>query len=377
MKVLISVVGRFHAFDLAKELKKKSYLWKINTTLPKFKAREWGLTNEEIKSNIFWEVLRRYFNKYLSKSFVEKNTFTSQAKSNYKLLKDADVFIGWSGSSLEAIIKAKKMGKICILERGSSHYSYQMKILSVEYALFNKKFTPNKWMWERELQEYELADYISVPSTFVKKSFLQFGIPERKLIVNPYGVDLSRFTRTKKKDSKFRVISAGNFSIQKGSLYLLKAFAELNLENSEFWHLGSIDSDMEDVIIKYRNEKVQFLGHKPQDELYNYYSQGSVFCLLSIQDGFGMVLTQAMSCGLPIITSANTGGPDLILEQGQEGFVVNIRDTEQLKEYLMYLYNNPDVLEKMSFAAVNRVQSGFTWEDYGNRYYEFLKAITS
>lgn len=375
MKVLISVVGRFHAFDLAKELKKHNVLYKLNTTLPKFKAREWGLNNTEIKSNIFWEVVRRYLNKYISKSFIEKKTFVTQAKSNISLLKNTDIFIGWSGSSLEALHEAKKLNKITILERGSSHYSYQMKILEEEYALYGKKFIPNHWVWERELKEYELVDYISIPSTFVKNTFIENGVPEYKLLVNPYGVDLSNFKKTEKKDNVFRIITSGNLSIRKGTKYLLEAFDQLNLPNAEIWHLGSINKDMEDWLSKYNNPNVHFLGHKPQKELYKYYSQGSIFCLMSLEEGLAMVQPQAMACGLPLIISTNTGGSDLISQQGKEGYVIEIRDVEKLKNILEDLYNNPKALSEMSQFAIERVKNGFTWEDYGNRYIDHLKNL--
>lgn len=373
-KVLISVLGRFHAFDLAKQLNQHELLYKINTSFPKFKVQEWDISVDKIHSNISIELIRRFSPNRWKKKAADY-AYRAQAISNKKLLNNAGIFIGWSGSSLEALQEAKKLGKLTILERGSSHYNYQMHILKEEYAFYGKEFEPNYLTWQRELQEYELADYISIPSTFVKKTFIDHGIPEEKLLVNPYGVDLSHFRKVEKKDKIFRIITSGNLSIRKGSRYLLEVFDQLNLPNTEIWHIGSIHDDIKDWLTGYKNTNVHFLGHKPQNELYQYYSQGSVFVLMSLEEGMAMVQPQAMACGLPLVISTNTGGSDLISEQGKEGYVIPIRDVEKLKEILLTLYNNPKKLAQMSENAQKRVEKGFTWDDYGDRYMKYLNQI--
>lgn len=373
-KILVSVLGRFHAFDLAQQLNKAELLYKLNTSFPKFKVKEWGIDSAKVNSNLYIELFRRYAPQSL-KQKISNWSYKAQAKSNIKLLKNSDIYIGWSGSSLEALQEAKKLNKVTVLERGSSHYSYQMEILKEEYSYYNKKFIPNDVVWQRELKEYELADFISIPSTFVKNTFLQYGIPEKKLLVNPYGVDLSSFRKVEKNDNVFRIITSGNLSIRKGSRYLLEAFDELKLDRAEIWHIGSINPDMKEWLTRYKNKNVHFLGHKPQNELYQYYSQGSVFVLMSLEEGMAMVQPQAMACGLPLIVSTNTGGSDLISEQGKEGYIIPIRDVEKLKEVLLDLYNNPDKLLKMSYDAQKRVKNGFTWDDYGDRYILALENI--
>lgn len=377
-KVLVSVIGRFHAFDLAYQLQKRDYLYLLNTTFPKFVAKKWGIDKDRIFTNVHLAILSRYVKKYLPQSFNNKIAnfvYQNQAKSNIRKLKNVAVFIGWSGSSLEAIIEAKKHNVVTILERGSSHYTHQMKILIEENKKFNIDFQPNYDTWKRELLEYELADYISIPSTYVKKTFIENGILENKLFVNPYGVDLSSFKQIEKKDNVFRVIFVGNLSVRKGSYYLIKAFHELNLQNSQLIHIGAISEEIEPIIQNFKNKKMSFLGHQPQNELYKYYSQGSVFVLTSLEEGMAMVQLQAMACGLPLICTTNTGGEDLISKDGEEGFVIPIRDENVLKEKLTFLYNNPEIAKQMGNKAKVKVSSGYTWDDYGDRYIDFLKKI--
>ena len=105
-----------------------------------------------------------------------------------------DIFVGLSGCSLYSLRRARRMGAKTVLERGSSHMLYQRKILTEEYRQFGlEKEVVHPKVVERELTEYQEADYISIPSQFVKETFFQQGIPEEKLIQTPYGVDLSNF----------------------------------------------------------------------------------------------------------------------------------------------------------------------------------------
>jgi glycosyltransferase involved in cell wall biosynthesis len=377
MKVNIGVVGRFHAFDLAKQLQKYKLLNKLITTYPKFKVKEWEIESDKIVSEIFLEILRRYGNRisYISKENINKFISIKHAKYVISYLNQCDIYIGWSGSSLETLIEAKKRGVTTILERGSTHYTYQQNILFEEFNKYGLKFNINYDILARELLEYELCDYISIPSSFVKRTFMEKGIPENKLLVNPYGVDLSNFKQIPKEDKIFRVIFCGTLSIQKGSHYLLQAFYELNLPNSELWHIGSIKEEMKTFMKKYQSDKIIYKGHYPQNELYKLYSQGNVFCIPSLQEGMAMVQLQAMACGLPLICTTNTGGDDLITKNGEEGFVIPIRDVNAIKEKILYLYENQDICYEMGQKAKQRVSKDFSWDDYGKRYFNNLKRI--
>ena len=96
------------------------------------------------------------------------------------------------------------------------------------------------------------------------------------------------------------------------------------------------------------------------------YSQASVFVLPSIEDGFGQVIVQAMACGIPVITTTNTGGPDVITD-GKDGFIVPIRDSRAIAERLEHLYRHPDAREAMGHAALETVRKWNGWERYTNQ----------
>ena len=377
MKVNISVFGRFYAFDLAKQLDEAGMLNKLITTYPKFKVEEWGIDANKVVSEVPLEI----FNRLNSKSKINSNWLNSylkiiHAKNSVKYLDGCDIFIGFSSSSLETLIEARKKGIITVLERASAHYSYQQNILIDEFKNQNLKFHPNHYSWKRELAEYDITNYISIASSFVKKSFIKYGFSEEKLLVNPYGVNLENFSPYPKKDNIFRIIYSGTASIRKGFHYLLQAFYELDLENCELWHMGAINDEMMQIIEKYKHPNLKLKGPQSQNELNKFYSQGSVFVLPSLEDGFGLVVPQAIACGLPVICTTNTGANDLITHE-KDGFIIPIQNVEEIKKKILFLYNNEDKCKEMGQRAKKKIENKYSWNDYGLRYIKNLNDILS
>jgi glycosyltransferase involved in cell wall biosynthesis len=264
-----------------------------------------------------------------------------------------------------------------ILERGSGHIEHQRDLLRAESERTGISVNPpTPEIIEKEKREYEQAERIVIPSRFAERSFKEYGVDSAKLIRIPYGVDLEEFPQEEKQDDTFRVVYAGRMSLRKGVHYLLKAFSELALPDSELWLLGKKRPEIAPFFDRYEGD-FQHLGHKPQDELYRYYSQGSIFVLNSIEDGFGMVIPQAMACGLPAICTEHTGGPDIV-RNGTDGFIIPPRDVNALKEKILWCYENREDRRAMGRAARKRVEEGFRWKDYGGRvvdaYSEFLES---
>ena len=379
MKISISIFGRFHFFDLAKQFTKKNTLHSLISTFPYFKAKEWGIRRQNFKSILIIEIIKRIFYKF---KLYNVNVDLNFKKvygffSNMLIKNEIDVFIFFAGNGYNSkVIKRLKKNKVlCIPDEGSAHILTRKKIMDDEYKRlgFNFKENHSKELINETLLEYDLADYISVPSKFVKNSMIENGINQNKIIINPYGVDLNQFKQSKKKDHIFRVIFCGSLSIRKGSHFLLKAISELNLKNFEFWHIGNIYNEMNHFIRKYVSPNIQYKGMFKQSELSILYSQGSIFCMPSLEEGLAMVQLQAMACGLPLICTPNSGGDDLITNQGEEGFVIPIKDSEAIKEKIKYLYENPSICKEMGSKAKLKIKRGFTWDDYGNRYTETLK----
>lgn len=370
MKVTIAVKGRFHAFYLARELQERGHLWRLITTYPVFETMKYGVAREKIQSLLVHEILFRAWSQTrLSRlpcnpQYLFHEAFDRHAARH--LPGGTQIFVGWSSLALHSLRRARQLGAKTVVERGSSHILHQSRILREEYERLGLKPTlPHPLIVQKELQEYEEADFISIHSAFVKASFLARGVPEGKLFHTPLGVDLTVFQPRPRQDHLFRVIHCGTLSIRKGVPYLLQAFAELNLPRAELWLVGSLTEEIRPFLDKFASPRILHKGPFPEWDLPQYYSQGSVFCLASLEDGFAMVQAQAMACGLPVICTANTGASDLV-RPGRDGFIVPIRDVEALKEKMLFFYENPGACQEMGASARQRVQE-FTWSDYASK----------
>ncbi len=370
MKVVVSVLGRFHAFDLARELERLGALDRLITSYPKFFAKKLGISPDSVTSLLPCEVYKRTLKKLPEDHRV---TFENSANSLFDRLsalalpKELDVFVGWSGCSLRALRRARAKGALGVIECSGAHIEVQRSLLKEEYELHGlEPKLPHRSMLQRELAEYQTADAIAVPSSFALQSFVKKGFSADKLIVNPYGVELSGFTPSEQPPDKFRVLFVGRTSLQRGAHYLLKAFHDLALPGAELVFAGPIDPEIEPFRKKYGRSNVFFLGPKSQDELPKYYKRASVFCLPSIQEGMATALFQAMSTGLPVIITPNTGGRALI-EEGENGYVVPIRDVEAIKAKLIELYGLGNAVLEMGRRSIEIVSEGYSWRDYGRR----------
>ena len=384
MKIAIIVGGRFHAFNLAEQIEKKKLLYKLITSYPKYFLKNYKIDSQKIKSFYLKEVILRFLNyipifkKIFDWDFFICNYFDYKA-SKYIDYVNTDLIVGWSSFSEATFEKAKKFKCVKVLERGSTHIVFQNDILLEEYKRL--KILPqvtSKKIIEKELREYNMCDFICVPSEFARKTFLDKGFNEGKVIKIPYGVNLKEFyrdreIRRKNQPDCFRIISTGTASVRKGTLYLLKVFEELNLENSELLIIGPIESDFQNIANKYKNnKKIKFIEKQAQSDLCYYYNLSDIFVTCSIEEGLAMVQVQAMACGLPVICTPNSGGGEIV-DHGTNGFILPIRNIKILKEQIMELYKNPDQLNLMSNNAYNKAKQSLSWENYGEKIIEFYK----
>ena len=168
-----------------------------------------------------------------------------------------------------------------------------------------------------------------------QKKFFKKGFSEKKIIKIPYGVDLNNFFYQIKLKIILSLISfVGAISVRKGSIYLLKAFNELNLKNSKLIFIGDIEKGFKKILNMHLNKNVEIIKSVSQNSLRNFYNQASVFVTCPVEDGFGMVILQAMACGLPVIATNNAGGSEII-DDGIDGYIIPTRDKEKLKEKIV------------------------------------------
>lgn len=397
MKISIIVQGRWHAFDLARELSKLGHLGQLITTYPTFEVVKYGVPHEAVVSLLSTEVVRRISWRTSPKivDFLAPHLVKVFAHQAARHLDPCDVVIAWSGAGTPAFKKAKAWNCLRVSERCSSHIREQKIILADEHRLQGLPWKPwGEKGLKLDLDDYANSDIVEIPSLFVKRSFLKHGFPENRLNHLPYGVNLEQFKPSALPIDpirKFRVVYAGSLSLRKGIGYLSQAFLEANLPNSELWFIGAKTKET-DQLLNVSDPRIKLLGHFPQAELEKLYNQCSVFVMPSVEEGLAYVQAQALACGLPLICTTNTGGEDLLrmtlgsgqvpikisdeIEQYPAGFVVPIRRPDCIARCLELLHENPALLTSMRVAAINFSQNNLDWENYAKnlvqRYEGFL-----
>lgn len=382
-KCCISVNGRFHFFDLSRQLFLGGRLKSIITTYPKFVSRKWGIPSCNVTSLFYFEVMKRFLVKlriYNSKTeFYTKKIFGFLVMMTLPKKFDCYIFFAGNGCQSWLVRILNGRGVLTIADEGSAHIKWTYKKMLTEYKRFNIKNhdLPSKKMVNETCREYAFAKKIVVPSSFVKKTFIKNGISPEKIKVVPYGVDLSSFYPAFNTTAKncFRVIFVGQLSIQKGSHYLLKAMYSLRtFSDIEMWHVGAIKPEMNNFIREFDNPKIKFFGVVDQKRLRDFYIQADLFILPSIQDGFGMVVLQAMACGLPVICSTNSCGPDLFSTKDihPPGILIKPGSSKAIVDAILKLYWDRTLLFSMAKSAVKSVRGRFSWDDYGGKYITIL-----
>jgi len=281
-------------------------------------------------------------------------------------LHNIDAIYAYEDEAATTFEAAKQRGIRCLYDLPIPYYQTSQRIQAEEAERFPElksaisAIQEPGWKLERKQQEIELADHIFVASSMTERSLLEIGIPANKITVIPYGAPVDYFQPQPKPDTTFRAIYAGRLSPRKGAHYLLAAWKELNLPQAELMIVGS-NMMPPDWFAPYQDgcRLVPSVSHMALNQ---YYSAANVLVFPSLVEGFGLVLTEAMACGIPVITTPNTAGPNLITD-GVEGFIIPIRDVEALKEKLEWCYRHPDALAEMGKAARLRAEA-LNWECY-------------
>lgn len=124
------------------------------------------------------------------------------------------------------------------------------------------------------------------------------------------------------------------------------------------WHLDLYgDGDIKDI--PWTEEKQQQINihvHKPDSDIFSRYMESSIFVLTSVYEPFGLVMPEAMSCGLPVVAFDCPSGPANIITDGIDGYLIKNRDISLFAEKLCLLIENPQLRQTMGNAAVQSSQ---------------------
>lgn len=309
---------------------------------------------------------------------VATSWFTDRLAARY--IAPSYIFHGHTTLSLACLKAAKRQGAITLLENDTLHArAWQREVLN-ECAHFRVRprdcgsVMPNSLI-RRSEREYEICDKILVLSSMARRSFEEFGYSNKAVVILP-GVDHLFFTPPKAETPYriFRVCFVGRVELAKGIGYLLAAWERLALPSAELILTGQLYPEAELLLRACSAKRITLTGNLPSREVARLYRESSLFILPSVQEGFGLVLLEAMASGLPVVGTDNTGATDCVTT-GVDGLIVPARDVDALAEAILWSYQHRDEATAMGRSARTKVERLFTLAHYEERLMAFYRSL--
>lgn len=227
-------------------------------------------------------------------------------------------------------------------------------------------------LWNKRYQnrinvENTLAQYILAGSEFVKKTYVELGFPQERVFICPYGVNLEEFKPINMTEydgiRPLECIYVGGTKELKGISYLLEAFMDIPKEKAVLTVVGAITLSPE-MFEKY-SKKISFTGTILHSQVADMLREKDVMVFPSLGDGFGLAVIEAMSSGIPVIASENTGSAELIRNK-QNGFVIPIQDKDAIINSLYWIIDHPKDYVQMARNARVSVKN-LSWIEYDKK----------
>jgi glycosyltransferase involved in cell wall biosynthesis len=393
MSILLSALSRYHVFDLAVQLQKHDLMDGIVTAYPKSRLGRYACLQPSVISVARFAVARKAalaLDRLIGParaSAIHELVYArfSRAVAAESQRRPAPIVYGLSGYMKEVLESPTARSRVTVVDHGSLHIETEKRILSEECDRFGFTAFGNwqyDWLVRRMGEEFQRADHVVCCSELARETMIEHGVDENKLVVHRLGVNLVDFTRQpgrQRGDGRgLRLLFVGAMTPLKGLHYLLSAFTKLP-GDTELWLVGALPTDQ--VLMKMIDDcmretgRVKLIGPVPQVELNKIYNQCDLFVLPSLSDGWGMVVSQALACGLPAVVSDMTGAKEMI-KPGLNGQIVKSRDLADLTEKLEWSIElcksgnwRGGLDESISSIREN------SWDDYGKGWEKWARQI--
>lgn len=268
--------------------------------------------------------------------------------------------VAYETSAQATFVAAKSLGMYCILDAANLHHSVQSQWVPEANTAAIAKL---------KAREIELADLILTCSTLARDSYISAGVPAEKVYSVPLGVDLKLFDPSRlplnvdQHTEPIVFCNAGILDRRKGIDLIASACRSVRARgySFEFRIIGNA-AVAEPELIRSLRAVATIGGRLPQVALPEFYRSADVFVLPSRFDSFGMVVTEALACGLPVIVTENVGAKDLV-EEGVNGWVIPANDADSLADRMAWCAANPQAVRAMAVAARASAE-GCNWTRY-------------
>lgn len=364
----IIVCGRFHYNKYVHFIEKKSLLSAIYFSYKfKYKLVEDGSLSKNLflKEYFMVAMLKIFSGRWRSKIINVAHIFWGVSLKYYFVPAKYNIFL-MHGNCRDAMVSAKKNGCIVIGEAVNIHPATLNEMLQKEAALCGVKVSLVEKTQEI-IQEAGLVDYLLCPSKAIAKSYIEYGFRSDRVIVLPYGIDLNNVD---KKSSKFeslsdrdviKIVCVAQIIIRKGQHILMNFIERYRINNPdkriEVTLVGSCDDAYLDYVKSISN-KFAYINHVNNREIINFISGYDVFILPSLEDGFGVVVSEAIQADVRVLVSKNAGASEII-EMNGGGYTYDCFSYESFEFQLKNLIYSSEI------KKFNGFRSG--WDAYADK----------
>lgn len=270
--------------------------------------------------------------------------------------------------ALQTFTVAKKNEIPCIYDLPIGYWRAMRSLLeeekekNPEWAMTLGGFNDSEKKLQRKDEELRLADRIYVASTFTKKTLEMYPGTLASIEVIPYGFPPVNKERTYESYSnrEIRILYVGGLSQRKGISYFFEALE--GLENKVEVTVVGRGMIEECAPLKKALSKVHYIPSLPHQEILQLMAMNDLLIFPSLFEGFGLVITEAMSQGTPVITTDRTCGPDVITH-GIDGWIVEAGTSTPIKELIHKFISDPMLLREAGKHAMETAAQR-PWEVY-------------
>lgn len=289
----------------------------------------------------------------------------------------ADAVYAYEDGALYSFLEAKKINLTCLYDLPIGYWRTAKRLLEVERdkwpewapTLLGLEDSETKLLKKDE--ELRLADKIFVASQFTANTLKDYTGKLAPVAVVPYAFPAVATSRnySDKSKSKLKLLFVGGLSQRKGIANLFAAVEKLK-NHVELTVVGKKATDhcaaLDAALSKHR--WIPSLAH---NQVLKLMQEHDVLVFPSLFEGFGLVITEAMSQGTPVITTERTAGPDLITHE-ENGWIIEAGSTNALYHAIENLIDKPNVVAEVGREAM-ATASKRTWDVYGSELVEAIK----
>lgn len=283
---------------------------------------------------------------------------------------DLNAVYAYEDGALHSFEVAKSKGIKCIYDLPIGHWRVMKQLLEEEkekhpdWAMTLGGLNDSDEKLLQKDKELALADMIYVASSFTKRTLDEYVGPLAPIKVIPYGFPSVNKTREYLPlyGRKLKLLFVGGLSQRKGISYLfdavkgLERYVELTIVGR-----GNVN---ECAALKAELSKHRYIPSLPHHEILSLMALHDIFVFPSLFEGFGLVITEAMSQGTPVITTNRTCGPDIIVHD-KNGWIVDTASSNAICQHIEVALEHPEILESVGRLALDTAARR-PWSDYGD-----------